>query len=221
MGDIITIDGPASSGKSTIGLLFAQKIGYQFIDSGNYYRACAYYLINHTKDLNNEEQNAKLCEALNIKVNTSQDNQKVLLNGNDITPFLKTSEIDQASSIIATQAKVREVIKNIQRRSTLEGQYIVAGRDIGTIVFPDAHLKFFINAPAEVRAKRRYEQLTGMGAGVSLEKVLEEIKQRDYNDSTRKVSPLTIPKDAVVINTANLTVPQVVDSLYSRYCQNN
>lgn len=217
MSKIITIDGPASSGKSTVGFLFAQKIGYQFIDSGLIYRIGALL----SKRLNIDPKDAEKCaEALrdvDIKFKTEDSTVHVYLDGEDVTPLLKTPEIDQLVPIVAAHREVREATKGIQRLVGLQQNTVMAGRDIGAEIFPDAKLKFFVTASVEARAKRRYDQQVKTHPEIKIEEIEVDIRQRDQKDSTREASPMRIPGDAIVVDTSDMTIAEVVKRLLEEF----
>lgn len=216
MSSIITIDGTASSGKSTVGFLFAQRIGYQFIDSGLIYRVGVLLAQRNKVDVNDGLRLADLLSASNIDFKTEDSIVKIFLNGEDVTNFLKTPEIDQLVPIVAAHQEVRSATKGVQRELGERQNTVIAGRDIGTEIFPEAKLKFFITASAEARAKRRFQQQI-KDHNVSLEEVEKEIRQRDEKDATRAASPMRVPEGAIVIDTSNMTLEEVVEELFKHF----
>ena len=213
MSHIITVDGPSASGKSTVGFLLAQKIGYQFIDSGLIYRVAT--LLSQRQNIDPTDGD-KIAEAINsskIQFQTEDQTVKIFLNGEDVTAFLKTPQIDNLVPIIAAHNQVREATKGVQREVGLAQNTVMAGRDIGSEIFPEAIYKFFITASVEARAKRRFDQLIKTHPEVSLEDIEQEIKKRDQIDSTRKASPMRIPEGAIIIDTSNLKIDEVVEKL--------
>lgn len=217
MSDVITIDGTASSGKSTAGFLFAQKINYQFIDSGLIYRLAVILVKRNSIDITDPEGCARVLKMSKIDFTTEEGKVRVLLDDEDVTNILKTPEVDSLVSIVAAHHQVREATKEIQYQLVEDKNSVVAGRDIGSEVFTDAKLKFFITASVEARAKRRFNQLVKDHPEITLEEVEGEIKRRDEVDSTRDASPMKVPKDAITIDTSDLSIDQVVDELLKYY----
>lgn len=217
MSDVITVDGPVASGKSTVGFLFAQKIGYQFIDTGLLYRIDALLSKRKNIDVSDADQCARLLEDIDVRFKTENGVVKVYIDSEDITLLLKTPEIDQLTPVVAAHHKVREVVKHLQRKIAQFQSSVIAGRDIGSEIFPHAPLKFFVTASVEARAKRRYEQQVKMHPEIRLEDIEKDIRQRDLKDSTREASPMRIPEDAIVVDTSDLDIEEVVNRLYSAY----
>ncbi len=217
MSNIITIDGPASSGKSTAGFLFAQRIGYQFIDSGLIYRIAALIAKRQNIPIDDPKLCAEALQKVDLKFRTEDNTVKLYIYNENVTNLLKTPEIDQLVPIVAAHHEVREATKDIQRGLGMQQDTVIAGRDIGSEIFPEAKLKFFITASVHARAKRRYDQQVKTHPQIKLVEIEEEIRQRDLMDSTREASPMRIPEDAIVIDTSDLTLEQVVKQLYSVY----
>jgi len=215
--DIITIDGTASSGKSTVGFLFAKKIGYQFIDSGLIYRVGVLLAKRNNIQVSDGEGLAKALLKSRIDFKTVGEQVKVFLRGEDVTYFLKTPEIDQLVPIVAARKEVRAATKGVQREVGGRQNTVMAGRDIGSEIFPEARLKFFITASVAARAKRRYEQLVKNHPTVNLKDIEEEIKNRDRQDATRQASPMRVPENGIVIDTSDMNIAQVVEKLFKFY----
>lgn len=213
MSEVITIDGPSASGKSTVGVLFAQKIGFQFIDTGAIYRAGALKAIQGGVPLKDEEALAEIFKDLKIDFREHQ----VFLDGTDVTDKLHIPAVTKVVPIVAAFPKVREYAKKIQRQVGEKENTVMSGRDIGSEIFPDSKLKFFITASAQVRAKRRFEQLHENNPTAKYEEVLRETNERDEKDLTRATSPLRTPEDAVVIDTSNLDRYQTVEEMLRHY----
>lgn len=215
MAKVITIDGPSASGKSTYGKLLASKIDFIFIDSGIFYRAGALGILNLGGPFKTEMENInafkKVTQSLKIL------GEQVILQGKDITDKLHSLEVNQLTPIIAAIPQVREVVKYLQKRLVKGKDVIIAGRDIGTAIFPKAKLKFYITASPEVRAKRRYKQYQKDGKKITLESIISETKERDLKDTTRSASPLTIPQGAVTIDTSNLTVKESLEKMMENF----
>lgn len=205
---IVALDGPAGSGKSSISKLVAEKFGFTHIDTGAMYRAVTLEALRRKININNEEEYTFLNET---KVIYSKD--RVYLNGEDVTKEIRKPNVTNAVSTCCKFKTVREYLVNFQRESAEIGQVIMDGRDIGTVVLPNADLKIFLTASPEVRAKRRYDEIMANGGNVVYEVILEEIKLRDYKDSTREISPLKQAEDAVLIDTSYLTMDEVVEKI--------
>jgi cytidylate kinase len=208
---VIAIDGPASAGKTTTAKLVAQHLRCMYVDSGVMYRAVALYLLNNKIDWCDPEKLKSVLEKikLDIRYDPSKNGNRVFLNGKDVTDSLRASEVSQLSSTIATQKVVREKLVELQREIGKKHSIVMDGRDIGTVVFPDADFKFFLTASLEERAKRRWKEMKERyGESVPLEKVKEEIKVRDEKDSTREIAPLRKAEDAIVIDTTNLSIEE-------------
>ncbi|MBI2019702.1 (d)CMP kinase [Candidatus Daviesbacteria bacterium] len=210
--DVITIDGPTSSGKNSVGFLLAQKLGYQYIDSGSIYRAgCIFILRNNISP----EDLEKVVEVFkNLKIEVKQNGMpRFLANGEDVTDHLHDPEVTALVPQVAAIGGVREATKVIQYQLVNSNKTVMTGRDIGTEIFPAAKHKFFLTASVEVRAQRRFKQLVEKDSTVTYEKVLEAMKERDRKDETREVSPLRVPEGAEVIDNSNLTVEQTVEEM--------
>ncbi|HLC88292.1 MAG TPA: (d)CMP kinase [Patescibacteria group bacterium] len=217
MSNVVTIDGPTSSGKSSVGLLFSQKIGYQFIDTGRIYRAGALYIMRNGIPLDNEEKVAEVFKNLKIEFKEIIGKVKLYLQGEDITALIHSPEITFIVPKIAAHAKAREFAKQLQRRIGAEKDTVMAGRDIGSEIFPDSKLKFFITADVKIRAQRRYDQIKKTDPNINFEDILRGMADRDNKDSTREASPMRIPPDAVVIDTSNLTTEETVEKMLTEY----
>jgi len=206
----IAIDGPAGSGKSSVARLVASALGYLYLDSGAMYRALALKALQRGVPLDGETQLAKLANETHIELRSPTPEQerdgiknRVFLDGKEVTEEIRTAEVAQAASRLATIGPVRAVLVAEQQRAGAGGGVVMEGRDIGTVVFPDAELKIFLDASPEVRAERRWKEHQEKGESFSLEQVLEEVHERDRRDSERKVSPLVRARDAVLVdNTA-------------------
>lgn len=217
MSDVITFDGPSASGKSTVAFLFSQKIGYQFIDTGAIYRAGSLEALEKNIPLDDETKLSEIFRNMDIEFKTQDGEQKIFLDGADITDKLHLPGVTKAVPIVATFSKVREFANTIQREVGEKQNTVMTGRDIGSEIFPDAKLKFFLTASADVRARRRFEQLRAKNPEIKYEDILKETQDRDEKDSTREVSPLRIPDGAVVVDTSNLNTKQAVDELLKHY----
>ncbi|MEI7604155.1 MAG: (d)CMP kinase [bacterium] len=214
---IITIDGPVASGKSTVGFLFSQKINYQFIDAGWFYRAVTYLVIKDGLDINDDKQNEQILNTLDIQFVVEGKEVNVYLNGQNLTNELRTHEINTNVAIIGTKKKALDAIHKIERKFAEGKNTVMSGREIGTIVFPDAKLKFYMDAPVEERAARRFEQHKIKESNITLEDVSNEVIERDKMDMEREFSPLAIPQDAIIIQNWGKTYEETVEEMFGYY----
>ena len=212
---IVTLDGPSGSGKGTVGRLLAQVLNFNYLDSGLLYRGVAILVIEKDialSDVSNIEEIAR-----NMNLEFSSENNKIFLDGIDVSNSIRTEEISIVSSKVAQLKSVRAILHEIQR-GYLKGNGLIAdGRDMGTVIFPDADLKIFITASPEARAYRRHKELLGRGESVSLRDLERSIASRDRSDSERKISPLVPAVDAIIIDTSNMTVEEVKDEIVKHY----
>ena len=210
----IAMDGPAGSGKSTIAQRLAEKLDYLYLNSGSMYRAMTLLSIREGGDLTNVPMLTKLAKS--CRIDFLDNGKTTLLNGEDVSDSLRTPEIDRAIVDIAKTPEVRHEMVKQQRRIGEKGGIIVEGRDVTTVVFPDADLKFYINASVEERAKRRFAEQKTRGIETTLEQVEKEIRDRDQMDESREHSPLRTAEDAIVIDTTSMTINQAVDFVLNR-----
>lgn len=206
--DIITLDGPTSSGKNSVGFLLAKKLGYQYIDTGMIYRAGAFKILKRGIPLDDKEKILDIYRSLNVEF-TMNGGWKMFLNGEDVTNILHDPKISEITSKVSAIPEVRDIMKALQRKMA-KGGVVMGGRDIGSEIFPDSSFKFFLTASVDVRANRRFKQLQSKDPKVKYDDVLEDMMERDRRDSERKASPMRVPKDAYVIDNSNLTVEQTV-----------
>jgi cytidylate kinase len=200
---IIAIDGPVGSGKSTLARRVAQLLGYVYLDTGAMYRALALKALRRGITLTDEAALESLAQQTRIDLVGGEDGHRVLLDGEDVSAAIRTAEVAQAASRVAVVAGVRHVLVAEQRRAGSRGSVVMEGRDVGTVIFPDAGLKIFLEASAESRAQRRWREHQQKGDQLTLEQVIEEVRDRDRRDRTRATSPLVRAADAVLIdNTA-------------------
>lgn len=213
MADVITIDGPTSSGKNSVGFLLAQKLGHQYIDTGMIYRAGCYKFLKENISIGDEEQVLDVYRNLDIKFETVDSEHKVLVDGVDVSNSLHTPEISRITPIVAARLEVREILRKLQREIGSRENTVMSGRDIGSEIFPEAKHKFYLTASAKVRAKRRFDQLVKKDPSVKYEDVLKDMMERDRQDMERSVSPLVVPDGAVVIDNSDLDVKETVDKM--------
>ena len=213
--EIITLDGPTSSGKNSVGYLLAQKLGFRYIDTGMIYRAGSFKMIKENVSPDDLERILHIYKNLDIKFEANGE-WKMILEGEDVTHKLHTTEISNLVSIVAAKPEVREVTRDIQRNLAKEGKVVMGGRDIGTEIFPEAKYKFWLTASVEERAKRRYLQLQREDPVTSFEQVLSDMKERDRRDSEREASPMRTPQGAIVIDNTKLTIEQTVEDMLKK-----
>lgn len=207
---VVTIDGVAGAGKSTVAKMVAARLGFEFLSTGMLYRAAAYQFDRLGLKNVNEESINTLLENLNLSVDFINGKQIIFINEEDVTSYLRTEKISELSAVVSPYEKLRELIKQIQLKISRKYNIIVDGRDTGTVVFPNAEHKFFLTADAKVRAERRLAEVRRLGDNTTtFDYVLNEIKQRDYADINRKVSPLVKASDAVEIDTTYYTAEEV------------
>ncbi len=211
------MDGSAASGKSTIGRLLAQKLGYLFLDTGVMYRALALAAIERGIDPSDSVALGELARSVRIDVRLappgSGNGTAVLLDGTDVTARLRSPAVEEAVSLVSRVPAVRHALVQRQREIAQRGDIVMAGRDIGTVVLPSASLKIYLDAPVEERARRRYAEFASMGRNVTHQMVLDDLRRRDRIDSQRSVSPLRPAEDAVRIDTGGLTLEEVLQKV--------
>ncbi len=209
---VITVDGPSGSGKGTICQLLAKELSWQLLDSGALYRLVALAAHHHGVSLDDEEALVVLAEHLDVQFNAEDDSDqvKIILEGEEVTDTIRTEKVGGDASVVAAIPSVREALLNRQRAFAAEPGLIADGRDMGTVVFPDAPLKIYLDASAEERANRRYNQLINKGLGASLQAILEDIQARDARDMNRAVAPLKPAQDAIILDTTKLTIDEVL-----------
>jgi len=211
---IIAIDGPAGAGKSTVAKLLAKKLKFLYIDTGAMYRALTLKALDKGVDVKDVKAIIGLASESTIDlINYPAGTLKVLLDGRDVSSDIRQPRITQFVSEIAKIADVRKIMVDLQRKLGREGDAVLDGRDIGTVVFPDAKKKFYVDADFKERVNRRYKESKGLGQNVTFEDVRGDLSNRDTIDSNRKVAPLKKAPDAIYINTTNLSIEQVVDKL--------
>ncbi|HNT90628.1 MAG TPA: (d)CMP kinase [Smithellaceae bacterium] len=211
---IITIDGPAGAGKSTVSKILAEKLGYLYLDTGSLYRALAYQALKSETLLDNESALADLCSRTEIKLKNIDGKMKVFLDGMDVAENIRSEEVGVAASKISAYAAVRQCLFHLQRQAGADGKLVAEGRDMGTVVFPHADYKFYLDASMEERTKRRLNELLEKRKPAEYQSVQKDIMARDQQDTTRQLSPLKIPADAIIIDSTNLSVAEVVKKIF-------
>ena len=210
----IAIDGPAGAGKSTIARRIAGELGFYYVDTGAIYRTVAYFmdlLGVSPKDTDGVE---RYIDELTVALEYDEDGlQHMIMNGMDVTGDIRTQDISQKASLISAQPVVREVLLDMQREVARQHNVVMDGRDIATVVLPEAQVKIFLTASAEVRAKRRTDELLAKGQKADYNKILQEIQQRDYQDTHRPIAPLKMARDSVKVDTSELNIDQVVETI--------
>lgn len=213
MSFVVAIDGPAGSGKGTITKLVGEKLGLINIDTGAMYRCITLYMIRNKIDSEDKEKIEKMLKEIKIELKTEENIEKVYLNNEDVTNEIRTKEVNESVSQISHIVEIRKNITNLLRKVAEGKDVIMEGRDIGTNVFPNAKVKIYLDATPEERANRRLKQNIEKGIKSSYEEILENIKFRDNNDKTSKVAPLIQAKDAIYVDTSNLSIKEVTDRI--------
>ncbi len=209
----VAIDGPSGAGKSTISKAIAKNMGLVYVDTGAIYRTVGLYMKRIGADLKNEKEVEGHLPEINIEIKHGEDAQQMLLNGEDVTAQIRIHEISEWASAVSAIPAVRAFLLNMQREFAKRCSVIMDGRDIGTVVLPDADIKIFLTAQAEDRARRRYLELCEKGQAVEYETVLHDVLQRDARDSSRAVAPLKPAEDAIIVDTTGNTLEQSIEQL--------
>ena len=210
----IAIDGPAGAGKSTIAKRLAKELGYMYVDTGAIYRTVAYFFDLWGVAPKDIDGITRYIDELTINIEYDEDGlQHMIMNGMDVTNDIRTPEISQKASLVSAHAIVRDMLLDMQRDVAKRHNVIMDGRDIGTVVLPKATVKIFLTASAEVRAKRRCEELNAKGMKANYEQVLKDIQQRDYQDTHREVAPLKMSRDSVKLDTSDLDIDGVIAAM--------
>ena len=210
---IVAVDGPAGSGKGTVTKKIEEKMGFLNLDTGATYRCVALQVLKENVKLEDEEKIIKIANEIDIKIDNTGSKDIILLNGEDVSKEIRTKEVTSIVAPISSIIPGREKMVDVQRKLATGKNVIVEGRDIGTVVFPNADIKIYLDASQEIRAKRRYEENIQDGMETTYEEILESIKMRDYNDMHRKVGALKKAEDAIVIDTSKLSIEEVVNKI--------
>jgi cytidylate kinase len=208
---VITVDGPSGAGKGTLCMLLANQLGYHLLDSGAIYRVLALAAMHHGVDLESEDALVPIAMHLDVQFVAEGDLVKVILEGEDVSGELRKEQTGNVASKVAALPRVREALLRRQRAFNEAPGLVADGRDMGTVVFPEAEVKIFLDASADERAQRRYKQLQLKGLDVNFDDLLSEIEERDYRDRNRAVAPLRPAEDALVLDSTSLTIEQVVE----------
>ena len=210
----IAIDGPAGAGKSTIAKRLAGELGYMYVDTGAIYRTVAYFFDLWGVAPKDIDGIARYIDELNIDIEYDEEGtQHMLMNGIDVTDDIRTPEISQKASLVSAHAIVRDMLLDMQRNVAKQYDVVMDGRDIGTVVLPKATVKIFLTASAEVRARRRCDELTAKGMKANYNQVLKDIQQRDYQDTHREVAPLKMCRDSIKLDTSDMDIDSVVAAI--------
>ena len=207
----IAIDGPAGAGKSTIARAVSQSLGFLYVDTGALYRTIALFVLRMGIDPSDRNAVKELLPKIHIRLAYEDGDQQMYLGTENVSSLIRTPAVSSAASKVAVHPEVRAFLLEEQRRFAREGNVLMDGRDIGTVVLPDATVKIFLTASPEVRAERRYKDMILKGENISYEEILEKVKLRDYTDSHREVAPLKQAEDAVLADTGNLTLDESID----------
>ncbi|MBF0995715.1 MAG: (d)CMP kinase [Lachnospiraceae bacterium] len=213
MGFKIAIDGPAGAGKSTIAKQVARRENLIYIDTGAMYRAMSLLMLQNGIPLNDAEKIGQECSRAQIDISYENGEQAVFLNGENVDAFLREERVGNAASAVSAVPRVRERLVQLQRELAESADVVMDGRDIGTVVLPDADLKIFLTASSRVRAERRYRELQEKGIEADLKTIQRDIEERDHRDMTRETSPLRQAEDAVVIDSSMMTVDEVIQNI--------
>ena len=210
---IVAVDGPAGSGKGTVTKRIEQELGFLNLDTGATYRCVALEVLRRGISLNDEKEIIKVANEIDIQIKNEGEKDIILLNGEDVSKEIRTKEVTQIVSQVSSIIPVREKMVEVQRNLAKGKNVIVEGRDIGTVVFPNADIKIYLDASEEVRAKRRYEENKQNGIDTTYEEVLENVRMRDYNDMHKKVGALKKADDAILVDSTNLSIDEVVNKI--------
>lgn len=210
---VITIDGPAGAGKTTVSKRLAAALGYKYIDTGALYRAVALAAKRAGVSPTDEKGLGEICQRLRLDFKATENGFRVILNDEDISELIRTPEISMLASAVSARPVVREFLLDIQKEFATAKKAVFEGRDMGTVVFPEAEVKFFLTASTQARAQRRHKELLEKQASLTLEEVEKDLNKRDQNDSSRAIAPLKPAKDAILIDSTSISIPAVVQMM--------
>lgn len=210
---IVAVDGPAGSGKGTVTKRIEQELGFLNLDTGATYRCVTLEVLRRGISIKDEKEIIKIARKIDIKINNKGEKDIILLDGEDVSEQIRTNEVNEIVSQISSIIPVREKMVEVQRKLAKGKNVIVEGRDIGTVVFPNADIKIYLDASEEVRAKRRYEEIKENGINTTYEEVLNNVKKRDYNDMHKTVGALKKADDAILVDSTNLSIDEVVNKI--------
>lgn len=217
MAKSIAIDGPAGAGKSTIAKMVAKELGFIYVDTGAMYRAMALYMIKNGIKAEESAKISATCESADITIRHENGEQVVYLNGENVNGLIRTEEVGNMASASSVNGDVRRKMVELQQKLAETTDVVMDGRDIGTIVLPGADLKIYLTASAEVRADRRYKELTAKGIDCDLEAIKKDIIDRDYRDMHREISPLKQADDAILVDSSDMTIKEVAERILELY----
>lgn len=217
MGCNIAIDGPAGAGKSTIAKKVAKELSFIYVDTGAMYRAMALYLLNKGVNTEMPEKIAQACPGAKISIEYRDGEQIVILNGENVNSMLRTEEVGNMASVSSANPLVREHLLKLQRNLAAENDVVMDGRDIGTTILPNAEVKIYLTASSATRARRRYLELQEKGLSCDLQEIQKDIEERDMRDMTREISPLCQAEDAVLVDSSEMGIEEVVNSILQIY----
>ncbi|MDF2542032.1 MAG: cmk [Herbinix sp.] len=209
----IAIDGPAGAGKSTIAKSIAKKLGYIYVDTGAMYRAMALYFIQNNVDINNADQMEEACKKVDVSIEYQNGEQLVILNGENVNGLIRTEQVGNMASLSSVNKSVRLKLVQLQQNLANKENVIMDGRDIGTYVLPNADLKIYLTASTKERAKRRWMELSQKGIACDIDEIEKDIIDRDYRDTTRDFAPLRQAEDAILVDSSNMTIDEVIQSI--------
>lgn len=213
----IAIDGPAGAGKSTIAKLVAKELSFIYVDTGAMYRAMALYLLKNGVNKENAEEISKVCKNAEISIEYRDGVQIVLLNGENVNAYLRTEEVGNMASVSSANPDVRAKLLELQRSLAAKQSVVMDGRDIGTTILPNAEVKVYLTASSETRAKRRYMELTEKGIACDIAEIQRDIEERDARDMNREISPLRQAEDAVLVDSSEMSIEEVVKAILQIY----
>lgn len=211
----VAIDGPAGAGKSTIAKACAKELGYIYVDTGAMYRGIALYMVDHKIRPTDIEAVKQALLDVNVTLRYEDGKQLLIVNGQDVSDRIRTPEVSAAASLFSAIPEVRKALLDLQHDIAEKNNVLMDGRDIGTVILPQAQVKIYLDASPEIRGKRRYDELVLKGESVVLEDIIEDVKQRDYQDMHREISPLKKADDAIVVDSSYMTIEEVQNKIVS------